>query len=197
MQAEASSLHLPGARDALRAYELGRLATASWRALVVAVAVGLVALFTGGARAVPLALIPYAAWVFLHWRGGAVLRGARLGLLAGVATWLLPMSLLRPCCRPGIARPMAECCTQPAACVYAGLAVGVALAWMLPQGGWSVRARSAAGMALGAASIAVLKCQALVLGEALGLLGGLAVGVVLSGFGRPLVERAVRAAAGR
>ena len=81
--------------------------------------------------------------------------------------------------------------------IRALIAVGVALAWLLPRGSWAQRARAAAGMALGAASIAVLKCQALVLGEAFGLLGGLALGVVLSGLGRPLVERAVRGAFGR
>jgi hypothetical protein len=91
---------------------------------------------------------------------------------------LLPLSLLRPCCRPGVVMT-ADCCTRPELCVVAGSAIGLGLALFLPRARGAKRWETAGGMVLGVLSVAVLKCSKLFLGEALGLLGGLAVGVLV------------------
>lgn len=172
-------------RRARRAYELGRLRGAAWRAACVCAPIGAVVIATAGAAALP---ITYAAWMFAFWRGDRVLRGSFYGLLGGLVTALLPMSVLRPCCTPGM--PMnADCCTMPGACLGAGAFVGMMLAAAIPFGKatwW----RTAMGMALGMTSIAVLRCVTLFAGEALGLLGGLVAGVAAMAAARSAVRRA-------
>src|SRR5688572_24992749 len=88
------------ARDVRRAYELGRLRTSLVRALYVAVPVCLFTLAISGRDALAWLPITYVTWVFAQWRGGPLLRGAFVGLLGGIVTYLLPLSLLRPCCSP-------------------------------------------------------------------------------------------------
>jgi hypothetical protein len=116
------------------------------------------------------------------------MHGVRRGIVAGLVTLLLPMTLLRPCCVPGaMAMTDGSCCTQPTACIGAGMVVGLLLATTLPmrRGTWE----AAAGMALGVLAVASLKCAALLFGEALGLLGGLACGVLVVGAAKALLDR--------
>lgn len=67
---------------------------------------------------------------------------------------------------------------MPGACVAAGAMIGLALAAFVPAG--SARWRTAAGMAIGVASVAILRCSTLFAAEALGLVAGLLGGVVVA-----------------
>ena len=163
---------------ARRAYEVGRVRTASIYALALSVLVAVAAFFAVGPQALPWVLWTFAVWVVAGWRGGAMLAGARRGLYAGAATFLLPLSILRPCCKPGMVMT-SDCCTRPELCIIAGSAIGLVLAAFLPRSKGASRWETAGGMVLGVLSVAVLKCAKLFVGEALGLLGGLAVGVLV------------------
>ncbi|RYZ02415.1 MAG: hypothetical protein EOO73_31870 [Myxococcales bacterium] len=169
-------------RRALRAYELGRLRSAFEKALAVTLLLALLGWLTTGAaslRWLPLAL---GVWVLAHWVGQSFQRGAFYGLLGGVVTQCLPMSILRPCCDMN-AMPGADCCTMPGACLLAGAGVGVALAAVVPFGRASWW-QTAAGMAAGLTSVAVLKCATLFTGEAIGLVAGLVGGLLLASAAR-------------
>ncbi len=161
-----------------RAYELGRLKFSARFAFVLTAIVATAAALAVGRQALPWTGLTLVVWLVLGWRGGALLQGAKRGLFAGVATFLLPLSILRPCCRPGVVMT-ADCCTRPELCIFAGAALGFALAAFLPAKKDSPRFETAAGMVLGVLSVAVLKCSALFMGEAIGLLGGLSMGVVV------------------
>ena len=175
---------------ARRAYEWALARDGLVRALVVLGLSVLAARVAGVAlRPLTLALV-VLAWTFLGWRRGWWLRGAQVGLLGGLAALLLPMSLLRPCCPPGM-MVCENCCARPGTCVLAGLALGVALAALLPRRGDSgQRARAGIGMLLGVVSIGSVRCSGLFLGEALGMLAGLLGGAVAIGAGTWLWERA-------
>jgi hypothetical protein len=166
---------------ARRAYEWGRLRTSLRRALFVVAPVAVVSVLLSGPAALAWLPVTLTAWVLAHWRGGPVLGGAFLGLLGGVVTYALPMSILRPCCS---AQAMAvagrDCCTRPGACLGAGVLVGlaVALGVSLTQTRRQATWQTAAGVALGTASVAVLKCSTLYVGEAVGLVGGVLAGLV-------------------
>ena len=181
-------------RAARRAYELGRLRISLWRALWVALPILGLGLLTSGRAALLVLPLTLAAWVLLYFRGDELLRGSWYGLMGGLVTSVLPMSVLRPCCdmTAASATSAANCCTMPGACLGAGALVGVVLAAAVPFGRatwW----RTALGIALGMASVAVLKCATLFAGEAVGLAGGLAAGVaVVAGAKAVLAQRARR-----
>jgi len=84
--------------------------------------------------------------------------------------------------------PGVNCCTMPGACLAAGAAVGVVLAAAVPfaRNSWW---RTALGIALGMTSVAILKCATLFEGEALGLLGGLLIGVAAASLARSFLSR--------
>jgi hypothetical protein len=168
------SAHLARAR---RSYEIGRLRSSTWRALLIAMPTALIAIFASGRSALVLLPLTIVAWVFAYWRGGDFLRGSFFGLLGGVVTLLMPMSILRPCC------------TMPGLCLAAGGIVGIFLAAAVPIGkaSWS---RTAAGMMLGIMSIAVVKCATLLAGEAVGLLSGLAAGIIATSLAKSLLRQA-------
>jgi hypothetical protein len=65
---------------------------------------------------------------------------------------------------------------MPGACVASGVAIGLVLAAFVPtdKNAWW---KSALGLSLGIASVAMLRCGVLYLGEASGLVGGLVLGV--------------------
>ena len=85
----------------------------------------------------------------------------------------------------------ADCCTMPSACVGAGAAIGFMLAAFVPAS--HARWRTAAGMGVGVASVAILRCSTLFLSEAGGLLGGLVAGVMAAAAARSvLAQRAPR-----
>jgi hypothetical protein len=188
MEADRSSDYL----RARRAYEFGRLETSARRAAVVVAPIAATTWFLAGAHALVWIPLSLAAWVVAYWRGEAVLRGAWLGLLGGGATFLLPMSMLRPCCVGRVVEAGASCCTMPGACVGAGAVVGLLLATIVPvtRESWS---KVAGGMALGAASVAVLRCASLFAGEALGLVGGLLVGLAAASAARAFLRRSPQA----
>ena len=173
--------------DAKRAYELGRLRTSARRALWVALPVALLAVLFGSPRALAWVAVTFAAWTFVHWRGGAMLRGAWFGLVGGAVTWALPLTFLRPSCASDMVAASMDCCTKPSACVAAGALVGIALAAFVPLG--ESRWRGALGMALGVGSIAIVRCGTLFFGEAIGLVGGLALGVLAATTARIVLGR--------
>jgi hypothetical protein len=189
---EASELS--GLRLARRAYETGRLWASFRRAAFLTLAVGVFAWAFSGAHLLAWLPLTLVAWTLAFWRGETVLRGAWLGFLGGAATFVLPMSVLRPCCVGRIMEPGANCCTMPGMCLLAGTVVGLALAVLVPvtRQSWP---KAASGMALGAASIAVLRCSSLFAGEALGLVGGLLAGLLAASAARAVLRRdAVRGA---
>lgn len=157
-------------RAARRAYELGRLRAAARWAITLTLVAASIALLLGER---PWAKLPFAfvLWCAVAFRGRDLLRGARLGVVAGLFTSLWPMSWLRPCCVPGAT----VSCTMPGMCVAFGALIGLALASFLPRTG--NRLESALGMALGALSLVWLKCALLLWGEALGLVAGLLLGI--------------------
>lgn len=169
-------------RRARRAYELGRLRSSLEKAALVTALVALLGWVTAGASSLRLLPLTLVIWALVHWVGQSVQRGALYGLLGGVVTQLLPMSILRPCCDMN-ATPGADCCTMPGACLLAGAAVGVAMAAVVPFGRASWK-QTATGMAAGLTSVAVLKCATLFGGEALGLVAGLVGGLALASAAR-------------
>lgn len=179
-------------RSVRRAYEWGRVRSSALRALVPTIAIAVVAGSITGMPALAWLPVTFAAWVFAYWRGGVLLRGAFFGLVAGAITYALPMTVLRPCC--STAKMMmagADCCTMPAACLGAGAAIGFALAVFVPAG--AGRWRTAGGMGVGVASVAILRCSTLFLGEATGLLGGLLAGLAAASMARAILARSTRA----
>ena len=173
-----------------RAYELGRLRVSAFRAALITAPIALVAGIITGAPALVWIPVTFAAWMLAQWRGGPVLRGTFFGLVAGIITYALPLSVLRPCCSPermAALPPGADCCTMPAACLGTGALIGFVLAAFVPLG--NARMRTAAGMALGIASVAILRCSTLFLGEAVGLLGGLVAGVAGAALAQSVLRR--------
>jgi hypothetical protein len=177
-------------RAARRHYELGRLRDALVRALVVTLLAAVVGGLVVGGRALVWLPLPLVAAVFTEWQGRWWMRGARRGLVAGFISLVLPLSILRPCCgsNPGAALA-ATCCTMPLVCWVTGGALGLALSLVLPRDGAGHRWEAALGMLLGVTSITVLRCSALFIAEAAGLLGGLLAGVVAASVARALLDR--------
>jgi hypothetical protein len=172
-------------RRARRAYEVGRARGALLRALAVAAVAALAAWIVVGPRALPWLPLTFAFAAFAEWRGGPLARGARRGLLAGLVTLMLPLSLLRPCC----GGDPSMTCTMPSVCAAAGAIFGLSLAVFLPSAPtFGGRLRGAAGMALGVGALAAMRCAALFYGEALGLVGGLAAGVTAAGLARAWID---------
>ncbi len=179
--------HETARRAAKRAYELGRLRTALLRAVSIAVLVAGAAALAMGMRALALLPLTLLGWVLIEWRGTWLRSGARRGLLAGVAALFLPLSILRPCCVAGTV----ECCSgsMPPMCAAVGGLLGLSLALLIPSAPGARRGEAALGVALGAASVAALRCGPLLLGEAAGLLGGLTAGVLAASLARAWVDR--------
>jgi len=174
----------------LKAYERGRWLKAGLHALLFWLFAALLSVaFVGPSSLIwsPLALV---AWALVEWRGMELLRGGRVGALAGALTLVLPMSVLRRCCKPGALEMMgADCCSMPGACAAAGVIVGLVLACFLPTQGR--RRDMILGMMLGMAAIAPMKCSTLLVGEAFGLLGGLVAGALATSAVRVFVGRQI------
>lgn len=150
-------------------------------ATAISLGIALVSAIAIGRSPLAWVLVTLAAWTLIEWRGGALLRGGRYGIFAGVITLLLPMSILRPCCTPEVmaAAAGASCCTMPGACGAAGAVVGLAFACLMPLGrGRKAYFETVLGMTLAWASMAPMRCTGLFVGEALGLVGGLLAGIV-------------------
>lgn len=175
---------------ATRAYERGRLYAGARRAFV---AVALVALAS-------LLVTDEIAWLWLpltaavvclgEWRGEWPMKAMRRGFALGLVTAFLPMTILRPCCSPEAMARGVSCCTTPSACWAAGAAVGILIALVLPRAPSGRRAETILAGAAGALSVAVVRCSTLVVGEAVGLLGGMAIAAIAIGVARAkLVDR--------
>ncbi len=178
-------------RATRRRYELGRLLAALRHAALVTAAVAVVSGVVLGMRALVWLPVTFLAIAFTEWRGVLLMRGARRGLLAGVGAMLLPLSLLRPCC--GIdAKAVGEtCCTMPAACWASGAVVGLVMALLLPrQPDGGQRMEAALGMVIGVTAVTVMRCSILFYAEAIGLLGGIAAGVLATSLARVWLARA-------
>jgi hypothetical protein len=183
---------------ARRSYELGRFWAALLHAAIVAGILAIVAGFVFGKAALAWIPVTLIAVTFSEWRGAALMKGARRGLLSGVGTLLLPLSVLRPCCRiDEMTRALAigeDCCTEPSACWAAGAAAGLVMALLVPRAKKGKLLETALGMVLGVTSVAVVRCSILFAGEAVGLLGGMAAVLVAASLARSMLEQG-RAAA--
>jgi hypothetical protein len=158
------------------------------RALALAVLTGVVAFFSF--RDAGLAWLPLTAlaWTAIEWRGGALLRGGRIGAGVGFAALAMPLWAFRTCCRAGDAMMGRNCCNMTSACTAVGLLLGLTLAVFLVRQPRTHRLESAGGMGLALLAVASVRCAELVAGEALGLLGGLAAGAIASSLVAALVE---------
>jgi hypothetical protein len=78
---------------------------------------------------------------------------------------------------------------MPGACVAAGALFGLSLALLVPRVPSEHRVTTAIGMVLGVGSVAALRCGALLFGEAAGLIGGLAAGVIAANLARAWMDR--------
>jgi len=171
-----------------RAYERGRVRLAAVHAFTFCLLGAALSLVLVGSRSLAWLPLTFAAWAVLEWRGVGLLRGGRIGALAGVVTLALPLSVLHRCCKPGALAAMgADCCSMPGACAGAGALVGLVLAGLVPVKGRRVEV--ALGMALGVAAVAPLKCAGLLAGEAFGLVGGLLAGVLAASMARAVLAR--------
>jgi hypothetical protein len=167
---------------ARRAYEWGRLRGGAWRAALLAAATALAGTSLVDRDAWLLAPCTFLLWLAAWWRGGALLKAAQYGLGAGLITVLLPVSLLRPCCR-AVVNGTTPVCTMPEMCVFIGALLGLPLASLVLRHDHGRRLEAAAGMTMGVLSLAAVKCSVLFAGETLGLLAGLAIGfVAAAGF---------------
>lgn len=179
---------------ALGAYERGRRRTAIVHALVVALALGVASFMVQGTRA--LALLPVVVGLvsFAEYRGRLFGQGVRRGTALGLASWLLPMTLLRPCCaNMDPARIAGPCCTMPACCLAAGACLGLLFSLAAPRSRTDRTSEisGALGLVLGAVTVTAMRCTGLFAGEVFGLLGGVALGAaVVNGTRLVLVRRA-------
>jgi hypothetical protein len=160
------------ARGARRAYELGRVSAATPLGLLVApvACLGLLNCARPGATLACIVLLTTAV-VALQYRGLDWARGARLGLLAGIGPFLVPIGAqaLGLFCSPRL------CAALPWVCVAGGLLGGMALG---SRGRGSPTNRSAfwtaaIGVTLLAGSIGCLLAG---LAGVAGLVLGLAIG---------------------
>jgi hypothetical protein len=171
-------------RRARRAYELGRIKSGSLRAALLTMFVTGLGSLLVDAHAWAWAPLTFVLWTLLWWRGGVLLASAHFGLAAGAITFLLPMSLLRPCCRPGMDGPV---CTMPEMCVLAGALVGLPIALLGLRAAHGRSQEAALGMGIGVISLATVKCSALFIGEAVGLLGGLTLAIAAASAAHALI----------
>lgn len=170
-------------KRARRAVEMGRLRHALVGAAIVTLGLALLARIVPNGLDARSLVLPFATWMLVAWRGGSLARGGVLGLVAGAAGWLLPMSILRPCCVGMSAAAMAsgDCCTRPECCLEAGALIGVTIAFLAPidpARGRRAFAERVIGTLLIAGATLGVRCTGLFLGESAGLLGGLLLGAL-------------------
>ena len=175
---------------ATSAYERGRLVAGVRRALIGAALVAMASFLVTDAIAwlwLPLT----AAVVGLgEWRGEWPMKAMRRGFALGLVTAFLPMTILRPCCSPEAMARGVACCTTPSACWAAGAAVGIVIALAMPRVPATRRFETILAGAAGALSVAVVRCSTLVIGEAIGLLGGISIATIAIGVARAkIVDR--------
>ncbi len=170
-----------------RTYEIGRLWSGVWRASLVAMGLMFAMWLRFDSIVWSFCLVPFLVLGFTEWVGQDVMRGARRGAIGGLVPTLVPAVVLRPCCGVDGMMTAASCCTMPSVCTALGAVLGLAVAWT--ASGKRASHATYAGVALGAMSVAFVRCGGLFLGEALGLLGGLAAGVISLAAGRMVFAR--------
>jgi hypothetical protein len=169
-------------RRARATYELARAGSGLWRGAAIAAAVALVTVWRREMAGVPLAALSLATIALVEWWGGRLAAGARVGLGGGFLALLAPLSLLRPCCAAhGGMSATCDCGLISSGCLVAGAAIGLLVGVLLPRVARARCAASVAGGALAAISIAAARCPGLMRGESFGLLGGIVVGVAVTG----------------
>jgi hypothetical protein len=175
---------------ALAKYESGRRSTALFRALIVALATGTLSVLVRGPKSLVFLPLVFLAVAVGEWRGKLFGQGLRRGTVLGLASWLVPMAVLRPCCATMDAGATAgPCCTMPGCCLAAGACLGFVLVLFSPRGRKRLDDMSGAvGFAMGALGVTALRCSALFAGEAFGLLGGIALGALVVSFGRAVLS---------
>lgn len=166
---------------AKRAYEVARLRRGALRATLLTAPLVLLALVLVGREGAPPLLGLFVVWAVLEWRGGAWLRGARLGVPAGVLAWLVPGAALESCCRIGCAVTGGACCGVSGACTMFGILLGAAVGVALTRKSatWAkgkVPLEAVAGGTVGLLAAAGPRCATLVLSESVGLLLGVLAG---------------------
>ncbi len=110
--------------SAVRAYEFGRLRAAFAFALPIGVLAAVaVSSCAGRGRAYPAVTAVALLLIAFEWWGGALRQGARVGLVAGLAPFLLPLLSIR--LGPILGAPF--CPPSPALLVAAGVVAGFAL----------------------------------------------------------------------
>lgn len=180
-------------KRALGAYERGRARTALVHALVITVALGVASWVVQGTRALGLLPLVLVLAAFAEYRGRSFGQGVRRGTALGLGSWLVPMTLLRPCCaNMDPSRLAGPCCTMPACCLAAGACLGLLFSLATPRSRVDRTSESsgALGLVLGAVSVTAIRCTGLFTGEVLGLLGGIALGaLVVNGTRFVLVRR--------
>jgi hypothetical protein len=148
------------------AYEAGRVRQALASLLLVMPLVAC-SLYICGTPAVSLSVgaLVAAVVVVLDWRGQELGRGARLGLMAGVAGFVLPVVFHATgwCCRLGI---------EQGICVASGVAAGLIVATRLKTVARERALRLAASAGVVAALTGALGCAFLGVGGVLGVAGG-------------------------
>ncbi len=176
-------------RRARRALELGRLRHALLGATLVGGTLVAASLWVPGGLDPRWVVVPFAAWLFVAWRGGALAHGGLTGLALGAAGWLVPMAVLRPCCAT-MGTAVADCCTRPECCLETGALLGAVAAIAAPMGlARDLRTLSTrlSGTLLVAGAVLAVRCAGLFVGESIGLLGGLAIGTLVLGGVRAVV----------
>jgi len=176
-------------RAARRAYEIARLRRGAVRAVALAALLGLIAAVAVGAAALAWLPVFVVVWGALEWRGGALLRGGRVGALFGVLVAVVPTSLFMTCCRLGCSVGGGLCCSTSRACAGIGALMGLGVAALLSRLPSKDRAQATFGAALGIVATAIPRCAGLMVGEGLGLLLGLLAGTAAAGLVCVAVDR--------
>jgi hypothetical protein len=176
---------------ARRAYEIARAKRGALLGAAYAAVIGGIAFFVVGSAALAWLPLVFVVAAFSEWWGRMLARGARRGFIAGAFMLLLPLTILRPCCKPGMVMSAdGSCCTMPEVCVLTGALFGLLSVVLLPRARGAMQtAEAAAGMAAGTIAGAALRCAPLFIGESLGLLGGLALGLLIAGVARGTFAR--------
>lgn len=176
-------------RVARRAYEVARLRRGAARAAGLAALLGLAVAVAVSASAIAWLPIFFVVWAALEWRGGALLRGGRVGALFGALVALVPTSLFMSCCRLGCAIGGGLCCSTSRACAAIGALMGLGVAAVLSRLPAKERMHATLGAGLGIVATAVPRCAGLMVGEGVGLLLGLAAGTAVAGLMCVVVDR--------
>jgi len=181
-------------RFARRAYEVARLRRAIARAAPLGALLGLLAVMAIGPSALAWLPVFVLVWAALEWRGGALLRGGRVGALLGALVAIVPASVFMSCCQAGCTMASGLCCNTSRACAGLGALVGLGAAALLARLPARERTTATFGAGLGVVATAVPRCAGLMFGEGVGLVLGLALGTAAAGLVCLTVERLRRLA---